>query len=62
MNEHCGNPWPHQSHSWLPDYPHALWCYCQGTPDDKDGLPAGWRSTDTHVMACKRKRDSEGVA
>ena len=27
----------------------------------KDGLPAGWRSTDTHVMACKRKHESGEV-
>ena len=36
MDEHCGKSWPHKAHSWLPDYPHALWCYCPGTADDSD--------------------------
>lgn len=37
--EHCGKAWPHGKHEWLPDYPHALWSTCPGSPDS-DASPA----------------------
>ena len=32
MVEHCGKDWPHKAHEWLPDFPHAMWVQCPGSP------------------------------
>ena len=31
--EHCGKTWPHPPHDWLPDWPHAIWLRCPGSPE-----------------------------
>ncbi len=41
-DSHCGHDWPHKAHSWLPDYPEALWESCAGSLEpDADRMVTG---------------------
>jgi len=31
-DSHCGKSWPHKAHEWLPDWDHALYESCPGSP------------------------------
>jgi hypothetical protein len=39
IDGHCGKAWPHKPHEWLPDYPHALWESCPGSPEPEKPEP-----------------------